>query len=162
MDQLSFCTCSMDLSSVKQKLHLLCRHFVEQRMSAAKQAMDAAQEAANSEEKSSAGDKYETGRAMAQIARDQAAHQWAEALKLQEVLDQINPTTFSAKVCLGSLVTTDQSAFYISISAGELLLNGNKYFAVSPQSPIGRILLGCKVNDVFTFNKAQHKVISIE
>ena len=152
----------MNSFSVKQKLHSLCCQFVEQRMSAATQAMKAAQEAANAEEKSSAGDKYETGRAMAQIVRDQAAQQIAEALKLKSVLNQINPLSSSDKGKLGSLVTTNQSSFYISISAGELQLEGEKYFAVSPQSPIGKILLECKVNDVFTFNKAQHKVLSIE
>jgi hypothetical protein len=37
-----------------------------QRINTAQAAMDRAQEAANSEEKSSSGDKYETGRAMGQ------------------------------------------------------------------------------------------------
>ncbi len=152
----------MDSFSVKQKLHSLCHQFVEQRIRAATQAMNAAQESANAEERSSAGDKYETGRAMAQIARDQAAQQLAEALKLKSTLDQINPLNSSDIVRLGSLVITDRSSFYISISAGELQVDGKKYFAVSPQSPIGKILLECKVNDVFTFNKVQQKVTLIE
>lgn len=152
----------MDSNERKRKLLLLCQQFIQQRLDAARQAMNVAQEAANAEEKSSAGDKYETGRAMAQIARDQAAQQLAEGLKLKAVLDQINSSHSSSQVRLGSLVTTDRSAFYLSISAGELQLDGRKYFAVSPQSPIGKILLGCKVNDVFTFNKVQHRVFSVE
>lgn len=152
----------MDSNERKRKLLLLCQQFIQQRLDAARQAMNVAQEAANAEEKSSAGDKYETGRAMAQIARDQAAQQLAEGLKLKAVLDQINSSHPSSQVRLGSLVTTDRSAFYLSISAGELQLDGRKYFAVSPQSPIGKILLGCKVNDVFTFNKVQHRVFSVE
>ncbi|MDB5240215.1 MAG: hypothetical protein JWP57_840, partial [Spirosoma sp.] len=48
---------------LKQALHARCRHYVQQRIDTARQAMEAAQESANSESKSSAGDKYETGRA---------------------------------------------------------------------------------------------------
>ena len=44
-----------------------------------------AQESANAEEKSSAGDKYETGRAMMQIERDKAAQQLNESMKLEIV-----------------------------------------------------------------------------
>jgi transcription elongation GreA/GreB family factor len=150
------------LFELKQKLLLQCVRHVEERIAVARQAMNAAQEAANSEEKSSAGDKYETGRAMAQIARDQAAQQLAEALKLKSALDQINPLNAFDKVKPGSLIITDRSAFYISVSVGELVVDGQKYFAVSPQSPIGKILLECKVNDVFTFNKQQQKVNLIQ
>ena len=48
-----------------------------------------AQQAANEEGKSSAGDKYETGRAMMQIERDKAAQQLDEALKLKNIIDHI-------------------------------------------------------------------------
>src|SRR5437762_5227779 len=108
----------MDNSAIKKQLHERCAAIVQQRMADAKQAMDAAQESANQEEKSSAGDKYETGRAMAQIARDQAAQQLDEALKLKNALDQINPEVSSKRIMLGSLVITDKNRFYISISAG--------------------------------------------
>src|SRR5438105_12399955 len=130
------------MSSIKAKLHAQCLSFVQRRIESAQQAMSSAQEAANSEEKSSAGDKYETGRAMAQIARDQSAQQLNDALKLKAVLDQINPALSSIKVGLGSLVITDQNRFYISISAGELIVEGKKYFAISLQSPIGQRLMG--------------------
>ena len=50
---------------IKFRLHAACQTFIEQRMAAAAQAMQAAQESANSDTKSSAGDKYETGREMA-------------------------------------------------------------------------------------------------
>ena len=79
----------MNNSQIKKHLHERCLAIVQQRMCDAKEAMDGAQQSANQEEKSSAGDKYETGRAMAQIARDQAAQQLDEALKLKNALDQI-------------------------------------------------------------------------
>jgi transcription elongation GreA/GreB family factor len=123
--------------------------------------MTSAQEAANSEEKSSAGDKYETGRAMAQIARDQAAQQLDEALKLKAVLEQINPALSSPRIGLGSLVITDNNRFYISISAGELEVDGIKYFAISPQSPVGKLLMSRKENDVILFLKKEQKILKV-
>lgn len=148
-------------TNVKEKLFQMCVAFVEQRIAFAKEAMNTAQESANTEEKSSAGDKYETGRAMAQIERDQAAQQLDEALKLKRVLDQIEIIPATSKSGLGSLVITDQSRFYISISAGKLTVDGKEYLAVSVQSPIGKLLLNLCVGDVFVFNKQQHSVLEI-
>ncbi len=123
--------------------------------------MEAAQDAANSEEKSSAGDKYETGRAMAQIMRDQAAQQLDEALKLKAALDQLDLKVSSPKIAAGSLVITDKNRFYISISAGELEVDGEKYFAVSPHSPIGKTLISRKENDVIIFLKQEHHILKV-
>jgi hypothetical protein len=85
----------MQNSTVKSKLLAMCIEYVEQRISSATTAMQNAQEAANEEGKSSAGDKYETGRAMMQIERDQAAAQLDESLKLKRTLHQIGATRSS-------------------------------------------------------------------
>ncbi|GHM99547.1 hypothetical protein WSM22_10370 [Cytophagales bacterium WSM2-2] len=151
----------MNSLELKKHLHSLCASFVQKRIDEAKHAMDAAQESANAEEKSSAGDKYETGRAMAQIARDQAAQQLDEALKLKKVLDQINPSQAYTKIGLGSLVITGSQRFYISISAGKLEADGKEYFAISPQSPIGRLLLNREIHDVVSFQNHKHTIIEI-
>src|SRR5665811_379907 len=49
--------------------------IIEQRISSSYHAMENAQAAANEEEKSSAGDKYETGRAMNHLEKDMHARQ---------------------------------------------------------------------------------------
>jgi hypothetical protein len=54
---------------------------VHQRIASAEEAIRMAQESANQEGKSSAGDKYETGRAMAQLEIEKASGQLAEANK---------------------------------------------------------------------------------
>ena len=68
--------------------------------------MNDAQRSANEEGKSSAGDKYETGRAMMQIERDKAANQLEEALKLKRILDQIQPEVQHERILIGSVVIT--------------------------------------------------------
>ena len=68
---------------IKPALHALCQTFIEQRISAARTAMQAAQESSSSETKSSAGDKYETGREMANAERDRNAAHMQQAQQLQ-------------------------------------------------------------------------------
>lgn len=147
--------------TLKADLFALCQTYVQQRIDTARQAMEAAQEAANSESKSSAGDKYETGRAMAQLERDRHAQLLAEALKLSQDLGRLNLEKTYDTVQPGSLVITNRGAFFISISAGKLTVAGTDYFAMSPMSPVATALAGHKDGDVITFNKQTYQVLRI-
>lgn len=147
--------------NLKKILYDQCQTYVQQRIDTARQAMEAAQEAANSESKSSAGDKYETGRAMAQLERDRHAQLLAEALKLEQDLSRLNMDKLYNTVQAGSLAITSRGAFFISISAGKLTLDGKDYFAISPASPIAMALTGHRAGDTILFNKLPYQVISI-
>ena len=114
--------------------------------------MQYAQEAANEENKSSVGDKYETGRAIMQIERDKAAEQLDEAIKLKNTVDGMSLDTSTEKVVLGSLVLTDTKKIFIAIGIGRLTLGENEFLVVAPTSPLGRILMGKRVKDQITFN----------
>jgi hypothetical protein len=70
------------MSSIKQTLHHLCIAYVQTRMQAAQNAFNDAEQASNDDTKSSAGDKYETGRAMMQQEKDRNTIQLNEANKL--------------------------------------------------------------------------------
>ncbi len=149
------------MSHLKEQLWLQCKQIVEQRLATAQQAMDAAQESANQEEKSSAGDKYETGRAMAQLERDKAAAQVEENRKMLAVLRQIKQSTIAERVILGSVVVTDRNKFYVSIGTGKLEIGGESYIAISTQSPIGRLLLHKCAGEFFSFNNQKQTIISV-
>jgi len=148
----------MSDSAIKSILLSKCFEYVEQRIETSRQAMRHAQEASNSEEKSSAGDKYETGRAMAQIERDKAARQLDEALKLKATLTQIKTDRVHSKVSLGSLVFTNANRFYLSISMGKVLANDLEFLFISPSSPVGQAMLNLTENDQFSFNKKLHTI----
>jgi transcription elongation GreA/GreB family factor len=141
------------MSDLKRELHHLCVNYVQNRIDTAMQAINAAQQAANEETKSSAGDKYETGRAMMQ--------QLNEAKKLMVALSQVACINTYTTVETGSLVITSNGNFYIAVGAGTLNLNGEQFFAVSPASPIGLRLKGLKPGDQFDLNNKLYKVINI-
>ena len=146
---------------VKQQLFDLCLTYITQRLATAKQAIQIAQASANEETKSSAGDKYETGRAMMQLEIEKNTVQLAEAQKLKQILDQIHPEKETQKVQPGSLVITDQGNFYIAISVGQISLNEKTYFAIAPSSPVGIKLAGRSAGDEFTFNNRTYSIRAI-
>ncbi|MCC2546985.1 3-oxoacyl-ACP synthase [Hymenobacter sp. BT175] len=137
---------------IKTRLHAACHAYVQDRLDAIQAAIDAAQESANSETKSSAGDKYETGRAMAQNERDRNLVQLAEARKLLAELTRIGPARPHDTVHPGALVQTSLGTFYISISAGKLTIDGQDYFAVSAAAPVAAALSGKAAGEQVVFN----------
>ncbi|WP_035565614.1 hypothetical protein [Hymenobacter sp. IS2118] len=144
----------------KSALHVLCHAFIEQRISAARTAMQAAQESSSSETKSSAGDKYETGREMANAERDRNAAHMQQAQQLQAELARLNPEAACDSVRLGALVATSMGQFYISISAGQL--PGSEVFAVSPAAPVAVALKGLRAGEQAVFNGKAVRVLAVE
>lgn len=142
----------MNLLLIKKELYQQCIEFVDQRINTSLTAIKSAQESANTEVKSSAGDKHETGRAMAQLETEKNSIQLTESNKLRQVIGLINPTKINAKVELGALVLTNNGNYYISVSIGKMEFEKQLYFGVSAVSPIGQALLNHVVGDTIIFN----------
>ncbi|RZL31464.1 MAG: 3-oxoacyl-ACP synthase [Pedobacter sp.] len=140
------------MEGTKLALYELCLKFVEQRIATAKTALQQAREASNDDTKSSAGDKYETSREMAQQDIDRNKRLLMDAEENQRQLTLIKDLPITEAVRNGSLVYTDNGNFFLSISAGQLTLNGETFFAVSAVSPIGKVFLGKKVGEKIDFN----------
>lgn len=151
----------LDYIAIKQSLIEQCEVFVQQKIDVAEKLMNDAQESANNETKSSVGDKYETGRAMMHAERDQNAQQLSEAMKVKMQLDRLKRTTSSGKVAFGSVVVTSFGNYFISISAGRVIVDDGKYFAISPQTPLAQSLLQKQVGDMIEFNDQKIKILEV-
>jgi hypothetical protein len=149
------------MNDLKKQLHQLCANLIQQRLDAARQAIEASQQAAKDDTKSSAGDKYETGREMMQQETNRNMAQLTEANKLMVALNQISTNGQSATADAGSVVITDNGKFYLSVSAGTINFSGETYFAISPGSPIGLKMKGCKVRDSFSLNGKVYRVLEV-
>ena len=130
-------------------------------MEAAQLAINEAQKASTDDTKSSAGDKYETGREMMQQETDRNMKQLNEANKLKVALNKINPAVVADKIETGSLVLTGSGNFYIAVSAGVLTVGDEKYFAISPASPIGLKLMGQKAGAEIKLNDKIYHVKTV-
>jgi transcription elongation GreA/GreB family factor len=137
---------------LKQELYKLCREYIVQKGAMLQKAIAEIQEAMNNESKSSAGDKYETAREMLEQDIDVHIVQLNELNKQKEILDKINPNIRSTSVVHGSLVKTNNTHYYIAISAGAFKLNGATCYAISSVSPIGAKLMGQKPGNRIVFN----------
>lgn len=136
---------------IKEELYNHCLEFIDNRFQTVQNTIKEIQESLQSETKSSAGDKHETGRAMLQLEREKAGHQLAEIEKIKIVLNKVNPDTKPTSVTLGSVVYTSQSNYFIAISAGEITINSNKFFAISAATPIAKLLISKVVGDKIVF-----------
>lgn len=146
------------------KLILLnqCKNYVDNRLQTIEDIISSNQKALQSETKSSAGDKHETGRAMLQLEMEKAGMQLSGILQMKEVLAKIDVTTKNKIAHLGSIVQTNNNLFFLSISAGKLIVNDKVYYAVSVLSPIGKILLGKKESEEYYFNGKKNTIILVE
>src|SRR5690606_27462075 len=143
-------------------LYRFCEKFIESRYARINSNIDSLQEALTAETKSSAGDKHETGRAMIQLEREKLGHQLAEVQLLQELFKKIPLKANSSKVGLGSVVYTDRQNYYMGVSAGEMKIDGISYFAIAPNTPIGKLLLGKVVGDTVIFNSRKIVIQQLE
>ena len=149
----------MKKNELKQLLFDKCSDYVETRFSTIQSSIEEIQESLTSETKSSAGDKHETGRAMLQLEREKAGQQLAEIENVKNALAQINIEKTSETVILGSLVYTSQFNYFIARSAGLITVDYEIFYAISPQTLIGQLLLGKRTGDSFIFRE---QVIVIE
>jgi len=137
--------------------------ILKDREEVALRAMEEAQNSANSEEKSSAGDKYETGRAMAQNQKDMNQRQLfeiREALLLLEKNDRNGPFQLALP---GSLVYTEGGTYFMGPGLGKLVLtDGRILMSISQNAPLGALLLGKKVGDVIDFQGRKIRILNIE
>ncbi|MCD9616485.1 GreA/GreB family elongation factor [Chryseobacterium gleum] len=69
--------------------------------------------------------------------------------------------TATQRVQLGSLVITNKARFYISVSLGEFFFEGDRFYAISPESPMAKKMMGMKPGDEFTLNKIHQKIIEV-
>jgi transcription elongation GreA/GreB family factor len=141
--------------SIKEKLFNYCLNYILARIDRFKKEVHNAQLAANEETKSSAGDKYETGRAMAQIEIERNMQQLNEAEKLLHVLSTIDLEQKGENVQTGSFIETSQGNFFIAISIGMIELDTKSYFIVSAESPVGKQLLGKRKGEQFKWNNKE-------
>ena len=127
----------------KQRLKAWAEAHIQERVAAARAAMDEAQAAANGEEKSSAGDKYETGRAMGHLQKDLHARQLAEALRDLAALHAVP----------GALMEFSDVCLFISIGLGKQMVDGQKVFFLSPLAPLAKQLIDKRPGDVLSFGE---------
>ena len=131
------------MKSTKSEIHLKLRSLLEKSLEEARREYILAKESRDSDTKSSAGDKFETGREMMQREMDKLSALVDNTLNSIAKLDRLTDLPAAAVISEGSLVITDQETYYISIGYGKL----DSVYAISVESPLGVELKGKRVGE---------------
>jgi transcription elongation GreA/GreB family factor len=131
------------MKSTKSQIQANLRSILENTLEEARREYVLAKESRDSDTKSSAGDKFETGREMMQREMDKLSALIDNTLNSIAKLDRLVDLPASAIISEGSLVETDQDTYFISIGYGKL----DSIFAISIESPLGLELKGKRVGD---------------
>ena len=105
----------------------------------------------NSDTKSSAGDKFETSREMAQIEIHKIEN---EILKTQQFISDL-----ASKA--SQLIITDKGAFLISIPFGKLMVSGTEVFCISNSAPITNQLVNTEISANFEYRGVTYNILDI-
>ncbi|MHA8096107.1 hypothetical protein U8591_03095 [Aquirufa antheringensis] len=131
------------MKSSKSQIQANLRSILENTLEEARREYLLAKESRDSDTKSSAGDKFETGREMMQREMNKLSALVDNTLNSIAKLDRLADLPASAVISEGSLVETDQETYFISIGYGKL----DSIYAISIESPLGLELKGKRVGD---------------
>lgn len=145
----------------KKQLLQECESYINNRQKTIETTIASLQNDLNSETKSSAGDKHETGRAMIQLEMEKAGKQLASIQQSKEILARIDGSKKSSIASLGSLIETNHGIYFLCISLGHLKVEGKTYLVISTSSPIGKLLLGKKTGESIVWNGREIKIHNI-
>ncbi|MAZ27197.1 MAG: 3-oxoacyl-ACP synthase [Cytophagaceae bacterium] len=148
-------------STFKERLTLHLHEYLDEKIDAFKQHIASIQESRDSDTKSSAGDKFETGRAMADIELGNVERQLNQTLNQKQELSRLSPNNHD-RAHFGSLVHTQQGIYFLAISLGALSLEGQDIFCISLSSPIGELLKGKSIGENITFRGKTIQITAIE
>ena len=119
-------------------------------------------ESLKKETKNSSGDKHETTRAMIQIEREKNGKRIKEIEILKKQLLSIKLIKNNKKkISLGSLVKTNNYNYFIAVSVDKFNFKGNDIYCISQNTPVGKALIGKKVNETFSFNNTKNIINEI-
>ena len=145
----------------KKEVIAACNHVLDERTTRLNEAMAASREAANSETKSSAGDKYETTRELMQAEMERLSHQLAEVSKLKEALYQAEMAVPGEEISIGSTVKTNRGTYFLAAGLGKIIVDAEDVYVISTASPIGQLLVGKKVGEEIVFNGVSQRILAV-
>lgn len=149
------------MNQIKDQIIQYLHIYLDKKIADVNNAILSSKESRDSDTKSSVGDKHETSRAMMQIELDQSEGQLINLLRLKNEINQINLKQDFKKVTTGSLVTTNEGVYFISIGIGKIEVTNKDYYAISLASPIGLLLKDKTTGEKIQFQGRITEIINV-
>ena len=147
---------------IKKILFSHCKADLEKKIEILELQKKSLQKDLTSEIKSSAGDKHETGRAMIQLELEKLGNQIHKIELNYQRLNTIKDFKTSSIVSLGSIIFTNKANYFLAVAADSCKINSKVFYCISSQSPIGKLLIGKKINQSIRFNDIESIILEIK
>ncbi len=151
----------MAIKNTKQILHKYISDSLNSKAKILQKDITETIESRNNDTKSSAGDKFETGREMMNIEIQKAEKQLSITNKFIEELSKIDLQKNNDRVIYGSVVYTNNGNYFISIAFGKIEIENDVFYSISLASPLGKILQNKQVGNSFNFQKKEYIINKI-
>jgi hypothetical protein len=147
--------------ALKAKLRLYCILMLRERLDNAEALINAAQESANNESKSSAGDKYETARAMGQIQKDMYLKQ-AQVIRQELLVAETTAVEIHrGSVKKGTVVLLNGLTIFICVGLGKKKIEEEIILFVSMESPLFKDVQKKQTGDHVNVDRSAHVIDEI-
>jgi hypothetical protein len=144
----------------KKEFKAALMQFLEKKGASISAELISLKEDMMNETKSSAGDKFETGREMMQQSLSQLEAQRDLVKRHLQLCTEISSKA-SLKVTSGSLISTNLHHFFIGLALGKVQLNGLDYYLLSEKAPIAQTMLGKTAGEQFKFRNQTIRIKAI-
>lgn len=145
----------------KRKIYTALEIQLNSKIKAAQSTLEEATESVHAETKGSAGDKHETGRAMAQLEVEKAGKHLQETQQLKSILHILEPEVIKNNCNVGALVKSTQGLFYLSIGIGKIIAAGQEIFCIGMNSPLGQALMNKTTGEKYTVAGKDFEILEI-
>jgi hypothetical protein len=148
--------------TLKEKIYEHYLAVINDKLRLLQQVLAELKESGANETKSTAGDKHETALAMLQIEQANKREQLKEIIAQKTALEKIDPSISAPVILNGSLIMTNRGYFFMSIALGKAVIDTVTVIALSPQSPLGKKLMGLSAGEKVEVNNYSYTIERIE
>ena len=160
MNLISRFICTMPIIE-KSSVITACKNQVVAKLAVLKSELLSLKESNEDNDKSSAGDKYETERSMVHQEMEKLVNQIDIEETILTQLRQINPDKSYNNVAERALVETNKGIYLLGAACGKVMLGATMVFGVSMESPLAMAMHGKTVGESFTLNGNAFSVVSV-
>lgn len=117
----------------------------------------------SSDSKSTAGDKHETSRAMAQLEMEKLGSQLLDYQKQLQWIKQLKTVEniSSGEITVGSLIQLTNGWYFLGLGIGKVEYLDNFVFCISVQSPLGMQLINKKAGQEINLPGLNLKIVAV-
>jgi transcription elongation GreA/GreB family factor len=148
------------MQSLKERLVAKCIEEQEKVAANLKKEIDDAQQQSN--DYGQPRDRYDAYKTKLMRQIELFSKQLAQANLVLTTLQRIPADKKNDQVEFGAIVTTNKQKLFVSAGLGKIELDGEIYFAISPNVPIYNALKGRAAGEKVTFNNMEFELLSIE